>query len=69
MNTPIIFVSYDKATGEATIARRDTTTGRKYTVKANYLTQEETRWTATAERRETLHKVIWTPGEEAHADG
>ena len=56
----ITSVVYDKATGEATIARRDPDTGRKYTTTANHPTQEENRWTATAERRETPYKVVWT---------
>lgn len=58
---PITSIAYDKTTGEATIARRDPTTGRKYTATANHLTQEENRWTAAAERRETPYKVVWTP--------
>ena len=58
---PITSITYDKTTGEATIARRDPTTGRKYETRGNYLDQEETRWTDTAERRETPYKVIWTP--------
>lgn len=57
---PITSITYDKATGEATIARRDPATGQKYTITANHLTQEETRWTASAERRETPYKVVWT---------
>lgn len=65
---PIISITYDKGTGEATIARRDPATGRKYTTTANYLDHEESSWTSTAERRETPYKVIWTPGEEAHTD-
>lgn len=65
---PIISITYDKDTGEATIARRDPATGRKYETIGNYLDQEETRWTATAERRETPYKVIWTPRREAHTD-
>lgn len=65
---PITSITYDKTTGEATIARRDPTTGRKYTATANNLTHQETRWTSTAERRETPYKVIWTPRREAHAD-
>lgn len=60
----IISITYDKTTGEATIARRDPATGRKYETMGNYLDQEETRWTAAAERRETSYKVIWTPGKE-----
>lgn len=60
----IISITYDKATGEATIARRDPDTGRKYNTTANHLTQEENRWTATAERRGTPYKVIWTPRKE-----
>lgn len=58
---PITSITYDKTTGEATIARRDPATGQKYTTTANNLTQQETRWAASAERRETPYKVIWTP--------
>lgn len=61
---PITSITYDKATGEATIARRDPATGRKYETRGNYLDQEEARWTASAERRETPYKVVWTLGKE-----
>ena len=61
---PIVSIVYDKATGEATISRRDPATGRKYETMGNYLDQEETRWTYTAECRETPYKVVWTPGKE-----
>lgn len=61
---PIVSIVYDKDSGEATITRRDPETGRKYETMGDYLDQEETRWTATAERRETPYKVAWTPGKE-----
>lgn len=41
LDAPIISITYEKTTGEATIARRDPATGRKYETIGNYLDQEE----------------------------